>query len=225
MAITVRIACLVLPDAELRTAVSFENDPVVQAALQDDGGTFLLWPDAHAAPLETRPPEQQHTLILVDGTWSQARRVVNSTPSLARVPRVRFEPKAPGNYRIRSEPAAHCLATIEALGEVLDYLRPSLHASAHLLPGFNAMVEHQLAYAAREQGWRSRHTKSGLPRESLLPEAWLPHWDRVVLVHGESNAWPLDTPHRPTEDRLYNGSRTGQHPARGSKPYSVPRIL
>ena len=46
------------------------------------------------------------TLIALDGTWWQARKLLNLNPGLAALPRVAFTPRRLSDYRIRRQPAA-----------------------------------------------------------------------------------------------------------------------
>ena len=53
--------------------------------------------------------------MVVDGTWSQAKKVVRENPLLSSLPRYAFQPPAPSEYRIRREPQENYVSTIEAL--------------------------------------------------------------------------------------------------------------
>jgi len=117
---------------------------------------------------------------------------------LSKLPRVSFRPERPGAYRIRREPAAHCLSTIEAVSYVLERLEDAPGRFAPLLGVFDAMVERQLGFIGSD-GARSRHRftrrRNSVPADPLARlRADEP---RLVLVFGEANAWPLDRPDRP----------------------------
>jgi DTW domain-containing protein len=157
----------------------------------------LLFPadDAEDVATVTTAPE---TLVVVDGTWSNAKKVVMNCPILSALPRLKFFPDKPGNYRIRKEPEEHCLATIEATAFVLEKLEKSPGKFVPMLSVFDAMVEKQLAYiqsnnrTTRHKFSRTRNTVKKNHFEELRN-----HFANLVLVFGESNAWPLDDKNRP----------------------------
>ncbi|HEX4403580.1 MAG TPA: tRNA-uridine aminocarboxypropyltransferase, partial [Polyangia bacterium] len=114
---TARLARLSLPDSILRRAVDFEADPVVTDALTGrDGGPppYLLFPGPDAVDLARERPAGPVTLVVLDGTWWQAKKLLRRNPRLATLPRISLAPAQPSRYRIRREPHDHCVSTIEA---------------------------------------------------------------------------------------------------------------
>jgi DTW domain-containing protein YfiP len=99
MSNTGHLAALVLPDA--RIAVHGRRDQAVDLAeLREthapDGRPWrsvLLFPGLGAEPLDARAvadlraPDHKLRLVVPDGTWSQARRMVRRLPELAALPR------------------------------------------------------------------------------------------------------------------------------------------
>ena len=72
------------------------------------------------------------------------------------LPRYAFEPDRPSEYRIRREPRAEYVSTIEAVVQALAALEGDRERFAPLLAPFRAMVDAQLGYAARSSGGRRR---------------------------------------------------------------------
>jgi hypothetical protein len=130
--------------------------------------------------------------VVVDGTWWQARKLLKRNATLAALPQIRFTPRAPSNYRIRREPADHCVATVEALAQVLGALEGDAERFAALLRPFNAMIDTQLHYARTVRGARSRHAlhRARHPRRPRTPALLRERAQDVVCLHGEANAWP-----------------------------------
>ena len=117
----------------------------------------LLFPSASAAVLDEAGADQlPASLIVLDGTWSHARRLYYANPWLAELPHFRLAAAAPSRYRIRRQPAAHCLSTIEAVVRALAVLEPDTPGLGRLLDGFEAMVEGQLHIAAGRPSPRTR---------------------------------------------------------------------
>jgi DTW domain-containing protein YfiP len=208
---TVRLARLSLPDAIVRRAVDFAADPVVGDVLSGrDGGPppYLLFPGPQAVDLAHERPPGPITLIVLDGTWWQARKLLRKNPQLAALPQLRLAPAAPSRYRIRREPADHCVATIEAIALALRALEGDEDQAgaearfAALLAPFDAMVEHQLAFASKVRD--ARHLRAAIargPRRARRAQApalaaLRAAADRLVCVHGEANAFPVRTPGR-----------------------------
>jgi DTW domain-containing protein YfiP len=99
---------------------------------------YLLVPQGDATLFEglrARPwlPDRVPAFVLLDGTWSQARKMLHRSPYLQGIPRMAIQPKTPSTYRLRSQRCAQHLSTVEvaiALLEQLDELTASrvLHA-------------------------------------------------------------------------------------------------
>src|SRR5262249_39119653 len=132
----------------------------------------------------------------LDGTWWQARKLLRRNAVLAGLPQIRFTPPAPSNYRIRREPADHCVATVEALAQVLGALEGDPARFAALLRPFEAMIDTQIHYARPVRGARQRHAihRARHPRRPRTPALLRERAHDVVCLHGEANAWPARGP-------------------------------
>ena len=152
-----------------------------------DAPVALLYPGAGSRPSSDFRALQ--TLVVVDGTWPQARKLLRLNPGLAALPRVGFVSRIPSNYRIRKEPAEHCLSTLEAVTGVLSELEGDAAPFQPLVEAFTGMVDHQLACAARRLGPSRRRVRVGPPRPRI-PAAFSAAGARLVLVMTEANAHP-----------------------------------
>lgn len=144
---TAHMATLCLPNSELHVGVDWSRSSALQRALTDpERPAVLLYPGEGAADLKREPPPGPCTLVVLDGTWWQARKLLRSNPNLAALPRVAFVPEQPSEYRIRREPEETYVSTIEALAEVLPALEPGAAEGVFrmLLQPFRAMVDTQL---------------------------------------------------------------------------------
>jgi hypothetical protein len=182
------MAHLSLPNSELHVGVSFEDDPRVRE-LASDGRTALLFPGEGAidpATLRGRPPR---TVIVVDGTWSQARKVIRLNPFLSSLPRLAFTPERPSNYRIRAEPSEECVSTIEAVVHLLGALEGAPERFQPILTAFHEMVDLQLAEQAKRPGPpRRREKPSQRPRVDLTVEVLAARPADVVAIYAEGSA-------------------------------------
>lgn len=194
---TARVATLCLPGAELHVGTSVAECGGLERTLEDPARpAILLYPGPGAIDVAKHPPKTPVTLVVVDGTWSQAKKVVKHDATLARLPRYAFDPPEPSDYRIRREPAAHCVSTIEALVHVLGALEGNAERFRALLNPFRAMVDTQIAHA--NQGGRARVRKPRAARRMVprVPSVLRERERDLVCVVGEANAWPYTSPER-----------------------------
>lgn len=149
---TVRIARLGLRRVDVHVANSVLAERVVQPGRRETEcppcappGAALLFPSADATPIEAARPS---ALVVVDGTWPTARRLVRDNAWLQALPRVRLAPARPGRYRIRRAPRpAFQLSTIEAVVEALRILEPDTPGLDDLLAAFDRMIDRQIELA------------------------------------------------------------------------------
>jgi len=187
---TARMAHLSLPNSELHEGLSFVDHPRVRELAAAEG-TALLFPGEGAvdpATLRDRPPR---TVIVVDGTWPQARKVIRLNPFLTSLPRLAFTPTRPSNYRIRAEPSEACVSTIEAVVHLLGALEGAPARYLPILGAFDEMIDLQLAEQARRPGPpRRREKPSQRPRTDLTVEVLRDRPADVVAIYAEgSTAW------------------------------------
>lgn len=149
--------------------------------LKDAG---LLFPRAEAATLADLPDTQRpRQLVMVDGTWHQAKTIVRDTPQLRQLPCYRLSPTLPGQYRIRREPDGQSLSTLEATVAALRELEPETPGLDELLNAFHTMVERQLGYSSAAVR-RFRRPRSGHLKH--VPSALLGDPARLVVAYGEA---------------------------------------
>lgn len=191
---TARLAELALPNAERHVGVDFTSSARVRELLGDAGAPpILLYPGPGARDLAVDPPAGPVTLVVLDGTWWQSRKLLKSNPELAKLPRYAFDPPEPSRYRIRREPERHCVSTIEAIAHALSFLEREAQGVPALLKPFEAMVEHQLRFIRNGSVPRHVH-KSRSPRRNRWPAALAERAHDLVVGYGEANAWPRGTP-------------------------------
>jgi DTW domain-containing protein YfiP len=189
---TARMAHLSLPNSELHLGVSFQDHPRVRELAAAEG-TALLFPGEGAldpAALRGRPPR---TVIVVDGTWSQARKVIKQNPFLQALPRLAFTPERPSNYRIRAEPSVECVSTIEAVVHLLGALEGAPERYRPILEAFDRMVDLQIAERQRRSGPPRRIVRRGPkpPRVDMTVAALRARPADVVAVYAEANGWAV----------------------------------
>ncbi|PAV48813.1 DTW domain-containing protein [Pseudomonas sp. HAR-UPW-AIA-41] len=152
---TARLAALGLQQARLEVGEQFAE--LDSWLAEPDVEPVLLFPGEDALPIgEWRAGQGRQTLLVVpDGTWRKARKLLHVNPQLARLPRVRLPEGLESRYRLRKAPMAGALSTLEAIVEVLNCWEAPADFSALLRP-FEALIEGQIA-AMGEETYRRNH--------------------------------------------------------------------
>lgn len=189
---TARMASLCLPQTTIHVGMRWSEHAALAAQLSDpDRPPILLYPGPDAKDILREPPQGPVTLVVVDGTWSQARRVMRDNPVLQALPRYAFVAPEPSTYRIRKEPSDEYVSTIEALMHVLGALEGDPARFRSLLDPMRAMIDAQIAcQASSPRRSTPRVVRTGPPRRPL-PE--VTRWDDLVVLVGEANAWPYSS--------------------------------
>ncbi|EKX45066.1 hypothetical protein GUITHDRAFT_139336 [Guillardia theta CCMP2712] len=138
---------------------TLDGNPALEAALSDKK-TLLLYPGPGAVDIETLQlddSDSERTLIVVDGTWRQAGRVIREecirrAVERGDVTRVQFARAGRSGYKFRKEPHQFCLSTLESVAYSLQYLEKTSEgerAVCHLMDTFSQMVSLQTSYIAK----------------------------------------------------------------------------
>lgn len=164
-----------------------DHTPGLAARLELKPRAGLLYPGPGAELLANVPVDQRpEQLVVIDGTWHHAKTLVRDLSALHALPRYRIAPAEPSRYRIRREPSAMFLSTVEATVAALRALEPETRGFDQLLAAFCGMIDRQLAHPKNKNGWRRntvRH-RGGCN----IPAALVDNLDRVVVAYGESVA-------------------------------------
>ena len=118
---TARLAALGLNNAQLVVGEVFDD----LATLLNPPGyrARLLFPADDAEPLHAYAPDDQPLLLVVpDGTWRKARKLLHLNPLLAALPRVTLADGGVSRYRLRKAPGPGALSTVEAITQALQVL-------------------------------------------------------------------------------------------------------
>ncbi|MBN1605994.1 MAG: DTW domain-containing protein [Polyangiaceae bacterium] len=158
---TGRIAALALARCRI---VQLEDDfDAVNAELDKLGGAWLLYPDgstSSAASSRTGPSPSR--LIVLDGSWRQARRMLKRLPALWLLPRLSLPDKPDPPLRLRTGRCSRERSTLESIADAL-LLFEGQGASQALCRVHELFVERSLRLRGRH-GWSSE-------RASRLPQA------------------------------------------------------
>lgn len=174
---TGRMTHLCLPNSEILVGASFDRHPRLDALYADPAHhVVLLYPGTEAvdlsggpAPERVCPPGRRLVVLLLDATWSGARKMLKESPALQRLPRVMFTPTEPGRFLIKQQPMEGCRSTLESVHEVLGSLtRLGLerYERPEQLPAlFAEMQAFQIACAADPERSGYRHRPYSAPSD------------------------------------------------------------
>lgn len=139
---TGRLATLGLRNAQLLVGEVFED---LQTVLYPPGyQPRLLFPGEGAQPLVADQVETLPTLLVVpDGTWRKARKLLHMNPLLAALPRVTLGEVPPSRYRLRKAPGPDALSTLEAITHALQIIEAP-KSFVPLLAPFEALIDMQI---------------------------------------------------------------------------------
>ncbi|BBT39196.1 DTW domain-containing protein [Pseudomonas sp. CK-NBRI-02] len=146
---TARLAALGLVNAELRVGEVFDDLPALLAT--PGYRPVLLFPGEQAQVLSAYEIADDTPLLLIvpDGTWRKARKLLYLNPLLDALPRVTLGQVPPSRYRLRKAPEPGALSTIEAVVEALNALEGVGRFDALCRP-FDALIEGQIKAMGRE---------------------------------------------------------------------------
>lgn len=172
---TGRLCAIALKESRLFVGIDFSADAELNAFLSDPRfSPFLLYPGTpespalnlsqHDAPLF--PPDQIPLIVLIDGTWRQARKILHDSANLRALPRLAFTPEHPSRFLFKRQPKPECLSTIEAVHEVLG----ALEARGYEKPGTRQNTLLEILADLVEWQVSHRNTPKAVQRTRSLPQ-------------------------------------------------------
>ncbi len=158
---TVPLMPLVLENCQVKVGYNFvpESLDLVKQCLDEGKKPLLLFPGPDAISLDGHDVQYEkdrvinefqndkQLLILIDGTWAEARRMLNQSPEFVdSCQQVQFSLTYDSIYDVvRKEPEKHCISTLEACAESLSLLEPNKDvaqgAKSNLLGAMKHMVD------------------------------------------------------------------------------------
>lgn len=153
---TGRIAHRCLENSQLWIGTQFGSDSPIADLIRDPAvNPLLMFPGPNSLDLEGLEPTERSkllnssrepVLIVLDATWSLAKKMLRLSPVLHDVPRVSFVPRARSAFVVRRQPRPECLSSLEAIHRVLCLLdRPEPYVG--MLRVFQSMVTRQLSFS------------------------------------------------------------------------------
>lgn len=136
---TARLAALALANARVLDMAAEDPAPI-RAELQKLADAWLLYPGRESQSRLASPPK---TLVVLDGTWRQTRKMLRRLPELSRLPRFSLELEPTPRPRLREPPRPGARSTLESIADALGVLH-SRDLGAYLLNLHDQFVQRTL---------------------------------------------------------------------------------
>lgn len=149
---TARLLARGLKNAHLLITEQLSEDCAWHQQLQDPGWrTELLFPGAESTLISCAADDDRpRRLVLLDGTWRKARKLLYLNPVLQQLPRVALPAGLQSRYRVRKALMEGALSTVEAGLAALNIIEPDTDFGALLTP-FEALINGQIEAMGEER--------------------------------------------------------------------------
>jgi DTW domain-containing protein YfiP len=163
-----RMASLCLRNAVILEGIDFSEDEKLNAILEDPmRRSLLLFPGTWAINLSLQTPAERESMfprderlavIVLDGTWDEAKSIKHRSRNLATLQMISFTPPIPSRFKqVRKQPASYCFSTIESIEHIIKLFdRCDDSLSDNLIEVFETMVQQQIKFADHRTGRPSR---------------------------------------------------------------------
>lgn len=151
---TVRLIRLVIPTVEVFVGESAQDFTECRESItSSEGNVYLLYPEnseeseltltqgCNQSRSTSELSELQATLVLIDGTWRKAKKILALNEWLHDMPKLTIKPQQTSQYYIRSSNIENGLSTIEALAIALQQIE--ITDTSPLLKAFKFMQYQQ----------------------------------------------------------------------------------
>lgn len=137
----------------------------------NDKNTILLYPSPSAVTLDELTPvrgnngQRAYNLILLDGTWPQAKAIYHSSPALWNLRACKLVGIPTSEYVIRTQPTEGCLSTLETGAFALSILEGEPELKDKMLGPLHYLCRFQL-----ENGAVTHQSKEFLIKQKAYPK-------------------------------------------------------
>ena len=155
---TGRLAHLALPNSSMH-CVGRKDEPLDPSALTR-GNTWLLFPEGPALAPDAAV-QRPDRIVVLDGTWHQARHMRQRLTVLRGIPILRLPAPKMSRERLRTPPSVDSYSTLEAIAAVITRLENAAGGDA-LFALYDTVVQRSISGQRTElRAWDSSHHAEG----------------------------------------------------------------
>lgn len=149
-----------------KTFPNSKADDTLRDILNDKTRTLLLYPTRDAVPIdEIDVSEGPFNIVLLDGTWPQAKAIFTRSPVLQKLRQVKLVGSLTSHYVIRTQPATGCLSTLETAASALSTLEGDPSITEQLVQPLIELCKFQL-----DNGAVHHHSREFLIKTRTYPK-------------------------------------------------------
>jgi DTW domain-containing protein YfiP len=160
---------LSLKNSTIYRGINFSNhDEINKLILNPNNNCFILYPDENSIDISKENIHEHNktnVIFIIDATWPCSRSIIKNSPNIASLPKISFQYQKPSQFKIKTQPNAYCLSTIESTRCMLQELTKQNIESLNTtqLTNFLKPFEQMVAY----QVDRAKETNDGHERKKL----------------------------------------------------------
>lgn len=129
-AATGRLTHLCLRNSLVFDGIDFTHHQRLNLLIEDKNNfTVVLYPGEVAKNLSkgefyhSEISDRKLVIIVIDGTWATAKKMMKQSKNLHSLPRICFTPEKPSEFLIKQQPRDLCLSTIESVHLLIQNLK------------------------------------------------------------------------------------------------------
>jgi len=138
------------------------DDPVLLEATSRSGSSvYLMYPNRNSVDVKTlKSQHKSSTIILLDGTWHEAKKLLERSPSLAKLPSLHLDLHSgtgeeevssswvKSAFIIKTQPDPKCMSTVETVAHTLALIEEDQSIVERMLRPLNTICEIQMNHGA-----------------------------------------------------------------------------
>ncbi|XP_013919516.1 PREDICTED: DTW domain-containing protein 2, partial [Thamnophis sirtalis] len=134
------------------------------ASMCKSSNTLILYPGAGATNLEEMDlsSTNSYAIIIIDGTWSQAKDIFSKNPLFQIPKQVQLKTSFSSQYIIRTQPTNACLSTLECAAIALAIVEKNDAIKETVLRPLQALCAFQIQHGAQVHHSKEHLLKNGL---------------------------------------------------------------
>ena len=158
-----------LPNSKVFIGIDFSKNKIINDILNDKNNIcFILYPGDDSINLSHEKLNSNNkniVIFIIDSTWACSKKILRESTNLSDLFKVSFDNTTLSQFKIKTQPNAYCLSTIESTLRVITLLseqnleKVEKAQLALFLNPFNKMVEYQIN-SAKNKDIRKKWMKS-----------------------------------------------------------------